>query len=92
MAKKSTAKEKAPVAEKAPVVKPTVAGTSLAAFAQNFLADLPPEAAGGRYAPTINDRWHGKTFAIEDGPHRLGDWRFIFAGGRFVHASTFADG
>ena len=58
------------------------------AFAGDFVADLPPEAAGGSYAPTINARWHGKTYKIADGNHALGAWTFTFAGGRFIDAKV----
>lgn len=64
----------------------------LEAFANDWLSDIPAEAAHGQYAATVRDRWHEKTYRVPDGaydPHESG-WIFRFENGRFIQAELFA--
>lgn len=87
-AKKAAKKTATKAAPKAKVKKPAKAGAgAIAAFAKDFVGDVPIEAAGGSYGATVRDRWHGKTFDIADGGHVADGWFFRFRGGRFIKAT-----
>jgi hypothetical protein len=84
MGRKRVKKQKPPKETGASQRSPLAGG--VAAFAREFLKDMPPEAATGIYGAASHDRWHGATFDIADGRHDADGWLFEFKGGTFVQA------